>query len=74
LFGEHGGPRLAEAFHLPYRTWMNYESGVTIPALLILRLIEISGASPHWLLTGEGVIFLGRDRVGSSITAVAGMG
>jgi hypothetical protein len=53
-FGEDGVPRLAEALRLPSRTWMNYEAGVTIPAPVILRLIEVCGASPHWLLTGEG--------------------
>jgi hypothetical protein len=54
LFGEGGGPLLAEALDLPARTWRNYEAGVTIPATVILRFIEICGASPHWLLTGEG--------------------
>ena len=54
LFGEQGGPRLAEALGLPDRTWRNYEAGVTIPAPVILRFIEVCGASPHWLLTGEG--------------------
>ena len=54
VFGEQGGPRLAEALGLPDRTWRNYEAGVTIPAPVILRFIEVCGASPHWLLTGEG--------------------
>ena len=54
LFGEQGGPRLAEALGLPDRTWRNYEAGVTIAAPVILRFIEVCGASPHWLLTGEG--------------------
>ena len=54
LFGEHGGPMLAESLRLPYRTWMNYEGGCTIPAQVILRFIEVTAAHPHWLLTGEG--------------------
>ena len=54
VFGERGGPRLAEALGLPERTRRNYEAGVTIPAPVILRFIEVCGASPHWLLTGEG--------------------
>jgi hypothetical protein len=62
LFGEHGGPLLAEALHLPYRTWMNYEAGVTIPATVILQFIEISRANPGWLLTGEGERYRDRDR------------
>jgi hypothetical protein len=54
VFGEWGGPRLAEALGLPDRTWRNYQEGVAIPAPVILRFIEVCGASPHWLLTGEG--------------------
>ena len=54
LFGEHGGPLLAEALRLPHRTWLHYESGVTIPAEVILRFIVATGANPGWLLTGEG--------------------
>jgi len=61
LFGEHGGPALAEALRLPFRTWRNYESGCTIPAQVILRFIELTHAHPHWLLTGEGERFLGLD-------------
>ena len=53
LYGENGGPMLAEALRLPFRTWINYESGVTVPALVMLRFIELTGACPDWLLTGE---------------------
>jgi len=52
-FGEGGGPRLAELLGLPERTWQNYESGVMIPALVILRFIEATGADPLWLLRGQ---------------------
>ena len=58
LFGEHGGPMLAESLRLPYRTWVNYEGGCTIPAQVILRFIEVTDAHPHWLLTGEGARYL----------------
>jgi hypothetical protein len=58
LYGQHGGPLLAEALRLPFRTWHRYESGVTIPAEVILRFIEVTEASPHWLLTGEGPCYL----------------
>ena len=54
LFGENGGPLLAEEIGIPFRTWMNYEDGCTIPAHAILRFIEVTNADPHWLLTGEG--------------------
>ncbi|WP_435016823.1 hypothetical protein TA3x_004402 [Tundrisphaera sp. TA3] len=54
LFGEHGGPMLALEVGVPFRTWMNYEDGCTIPAQAILRFLEVTNAEPHWLLTGEG--------------------
>ena len=54
LYGEHGGPMVAEALGIPFRTWVNYENGCTIPAPSILRFIEVTRANPHWLLTGRG--------------------
>lgn len=60
LYGDHGGPLLAEALQIPFRTWHGYEHGSTIPALSILRFIEVTGVSPHWLFTGEGEKFRAR--------------
>lgn len=54
LYGEHGAQFLADALGLPLRTWANYEQGVTIPAEFILKLIDMTRVSPHWLLTGRG--------------------
>ena len=54
LFGEQGGEMLAESLQLPMRTWRNYEAGVSVPASLLLRFVEVTGVSPHWLLTGQG--------------------
>ena len=54
LFGEHGGPELARRLNLPARTWYNYETGVTVPAEVLLAFIDQTGADPIWLLTGEG--------------------
>ncbi len=54
MYGDQGGPILAEVLGIPARTWANYELGVTIPGLLLLRFIDVTGAEPHWLLTGEG--------------------
>jgi hypothetical protein len=54
LYGANGGPLLAEAIGIPFRTWMSYEDGTTIPAHAILLFIELTDADPHWLLTGEG--------------------
>jgi hypothetical protein len=53
-YGEHGGPLIAEAMGLPARTWANYESGVSIHGLALLRFIDVSGVEPHWLLSGRG--------------------
>ena len=58
LYGNNGGPILAQALRIPFRTLHNYENGYTIPAPTILQFIELTGAHPHWLLTGEGERFL----------------
>jgi hypothetical protein len=54
IFGEHGGPELARRLKLPARTWYNYESGVTVPAEVLLDFIEQTAANPMWLLNGQG--------------------
>ena len=54
LYGEYGGPMLAEALDLPYRTWHNYERGCTIPAHSILRFIEVTDAAPALVADGGG--------------------
>jgi hypothetical protein len=61
LYGEHGGPLLAAALQVTFRTWYLYEQGHTIPAHLILRFIEITDADPHWLLTGKGHKYLSQS-------------
>jgi hypothetical protein len=57
----HGGDvgAVAGALRLPDETWQNYESGVTIPAPVILEFIVLTGASPRWLLSGEGDRYCG---------------
>jgi hypothetical protein len=57
LFGERGGPELARQLGLPVRTWYNYESGVTVPAEVILKIIELTNVEPIWLLHGQGPKF-----------------
>jgi hypothetical protein len=54
LFGEHGGPELARRLSLPARTWYNYETGVTVPAEVLLAFIDQTSANPVWLLSGDG--------------------
>jgi hypothetical protein len=61
-FGDDGVSALSRALEIPARTWRNYESGVTIPAVVMLQFIEVTGTDPHWLLTGEGGPYRGRPR------------
>lgn len=58
LFGEHGGPEMARRLNLPARTWYNYETGVTVPAEVLLGFIDQTGANPVWLLNGDGPKYL----------------
>ncbi len=57
-YGEHGGFLMADELGLLLKTWACYEAGCTIPAPVILRFIEVTGANPTWLLTGEGERYL----------------
>lgn len=57
LVGERGGPELARRLGLPVRTWYNYEAGVTVPAEVVLRLIELTQVEATWLLHGRGQKF-----------------
>jgi hypothetical protein len=54
LYGDRGGPEMARRLGIPVRTWYNYESGVTVPAEVVLRIIELTGVEPVWLLHGKG--------------------
>src|SRR5436305_13051113 len=71
LFGERGGPELARRLGIPVRTWYNYEAGVTIPAEIVLRIIELTRVEPIWLLHGKGPKFrdLAPDDPGSEESA-----
>jgi hypothetical protein len=64
MFGENGGPLLAECLCLPFRTWVEFEAGRTIPAVVILHFVELTHANPHWLRTGRGDKYLGSDGAG----------
>ncbi|WZO96151.1 S24 family peptidase [Isosphaeraceae bacterium EP7] len=72
MFGEHGGPELARRLNLPARTWYNYETGVTVPAEVLLGFIEQTSTNPLWLLSGEGAKFHSgvEDQVLSDLTPV----
>jgi hypothetical protein len=72
IFGEHGGPELARRLNLPARTWYNYETGVTVPAEVLLDFIDQTGANPTWLLNEEGPRYRhsNDDRLLSELTPV----
>jgi hypothetical protein len=57
LFGERGGPEMARRLGVPVRTWYNYEAGVTVPAEVVLRFVELTAVEPLWLLHGKGPKF-----------------
>ncbi len=57
FYGDRGGPDLARTLGIPVRTWYNYENGVTVPAEIILRVVELTLVEPVWLLRGEGPKF-----------------
>ena len=54
LYGEHGAQFLADALDVRVETWLNYETGVSVPAHVVLKLIDMALVNPHWLLTGQG--------------------
>lgn len=53
LYGDNGGPLLARRLGIPWRTWTHYESGVSVPAEVLLQFIELTGVEPRWLLRGK---------------------
>jgi hypothetical protein len=72
LYGDRGGPELARQLGLPVRTWYNYESGVTVPAEVILKIIELTSVEPIWLLHGQGPKY--RSAAADRRPAMAGPG
>src|SRR5262245_56738027 len=62
LFGDRGGPEMARRLGIPVRTWYNYEGGVTVPAEVVLKIIELTSVEPAWLLHGKGPRFRHHSR------------
>jgi hypothetical protein len=48
---------MARRLGIPVRTWYNYEGGVTVPAEVVLKIIELTSVEPAWLLHGKGPKF-----------------
>ncbi len=69
LFGDRGGPEMARRLEIPVRTWYNYEGGVTVPAEVVLRIIELTAVEPGWLLHGKGPKFRQQPRMDHSDVA-----
>lgn len=53
-FGADGLEALALLVGVHARTWRNYEEGVTITGIELLKFIVQAQVNPAWLLTGEG--------------------
>lgn len=62
MYGEDGAQFLADLLAIPFQTWLNYESGVTVPAEIILEPIVTARVSPEWLLTGQAEKYADRCR------------
>ena len=63
LFGEFGRPALAKLLRIPDRKLERFESGSPIPAEIILILMEVTGADPRWLQSGEGERYQRRENI-----------
>lgn len=58
LYGECGGPMMAEQLGIPQRRLARIEAGGPISAELILKLINVTGVNLRWLLSGEGETYV----------------
>jgi len=63
LFGEFRRLELARLLRISDRKLERFETGSTLPAEIILILMEVTGANPHWLQSGEGERYLGREDI-----------
>ncbi len=63
VYGEEGITQLAQALGVPPRTWENYEAGVTLPDLILLEFVCLTGVDVHWLAKGEEGGVLGASQV-----------
>lgn len=53
LAGEQDYAVFTKRMGIPLRSWYQYEHGVSIPADVILRVIEGTSVEPMWLLHGR---------------------
>jgi hypothetical protein len=57
VYGDRGAPEVARLIGIPLRTWYNYEKGVTVPAEIILKIIEVTSVEAQWLIDRKGPRF-----------------
>jgi hypothetical protein len=57
LFGEHGAPELAERLGISTRSWLGFEAGRSVPAHVLVRLVEVTTVDSIWLLSGRGRMY-----------------
>lgn len=75
LFGDRGLAEFARRLGVPLRTWYSYESGVTVPAEILLSFIELTAVEPHWLMHGAGPRYTAQSSgevAGSEVSASLG--
>jgi len=73
LFGDDGDAMLAKLLRIPKRRMAQMELCGPIPGHVILAFIEVTGANPSWLLSGQGERYMrladDRGERGLGITA-----
>jgi hypothetical protein len=52
--GERGGPEFARRLGVPSESWHDYETGIAVPAKVVLSVIQHTLVHPVWLFQGEG--------------------
>ncbi len=62
VYGQHGAPMLAAALGLTSRAWLQAEMQGDLASDVLLRFLVLTGAHPHWLLTGVGPVYQKRGR------------
>jgi hypothetical protein len=73
LDGEHGAQSLADDLGLPLRMWANDERDVAVSGLAALKVIELIGTKPRWLLTEKRREYLERGSKGRGLDGRATM-
>jgi hypothetical protein len=52
--GDDGAQFFADSLGIPMGTWLNYESGITVPGEIILNLLVTTRVTSQWLLSEQG--------------------